>query len=69
MMIHFQATLVHNNMLMKSMKMDRGDYEECITLSFEDVTKGREIGLLKIDCEEFEYDFLIGKDLSRLNSS
>ena len=44
----------------------KGDYEEVITLSFEDVTKNQEIGLLKIDCEGGEYDFLIGKDLSKI---
>lgn len=44
----------------------KGEYEEVITLSFEDVTKGREIGLLKVDCEGAEYDFLIGKDLSKI---
>ena len=44
----------------------KGDYEECITLSFSDITKNREIGLLKVDCEGAEYDFLIGKDLSKI---
>ena len=43
-----------------------GDYEEVITLCFEDVTKNREIGLLKIDCEGAEYDFLIHADLSKI---
>ena len=42
----------------------KGDYEECITLSFSDVTKNQEIGLLKIDCEGAEYDFLIDADLN-----
>ena len=43
-----------------------GDYEECITLSFSDVTKNQEIGLLKIDCEGAEYDFLIDADLNKV---
>jgi FkbM family methyltransferase len=42
----------------------KGDYEECITLSFSDVTNNREIGLLKVDCEGAEYDFLIDADLN-----
>ena len=41
----------------------KGDWEEVITLSFEDISKNQPIGLLKIDCEGAEYDFLIGKDL------
>jgi FkbM family methyltransferase len=44
----------------------KGDYEECITLSFSDVTKNQEIGLLKIDCEGAEYDFLIDADLNKV---
>ena len=44
----------------------QGVWEECITLSFSDVTKNREIGLLKIDCEGGEYDFLIDSDLSKI---
>lgn len=43
-----------------------GDYEECITLSLEDVIKDKEIGLLKIDCEGAEFDFLYNKDLSKI---
>jgi FkbM family methyltransferase len=42
----------------------QGDWEEVITLSFEDITKNQPIGLLKVDCEGAEYDFLMGKDLS-----
>lgn len=44
----------------------QGEYEEVVTLSLEDLQKGREIGLLKIDCEGAEYDFLIDKDLSKI---
>jgi hypothetical protein len=42
----------------------QGDYEECITLSFEDLIRDREVGLLKIDCEGAEFDFLIHDELS-----
>jgi FkbM family methyltransferase len=44
----------------------KGEYEEVITLSFEDLQKGREIGLLKVDCEGAEFDFLYGKDLTNV---
>lgn len=44
----------------------KGEWEEVITLSFEDITKNQTIGLLKVDCEGAEYDFLMGKDLSRI---
>jgi FkbM family methyltransferase len=44
----------------------KGDYEECVTLSFNDVSKNQEIGLLKIDCEGAEYDFLIDADLNKV---
>jgi len=42
----------------------QGEWEECITLSFSDITKNREIGLLKIDCEGAEWDFLMDAELS-----
>jgi FkbM family methyltransferase len=42
----------------------QGEWEECITLSFSDITKNREIGLLKIDCEGAEWDFLMDADLN-----
>jgi len=44
----------------------QGDWEECITLSFSDITKNREIGLLKIDCEGAEWDFLMDAELSKV---
>lgn len=44
----------------------RGEYEECTTISLEDVVKGREVGLMKIDCEGAEYDFLYKKDLTKI---
>lgn len=44
----------------------KGEYEEVSTISFEDVVKGREVGLLKIDCEGAEYDFLMNKELSTI---
>jgi FkbM family methyltransferase len=42
----------------------QGEWEECITLSFKDLIRDREVGLLKIDCEGAEYDFLIHAELS-----
>jgi FkbM family methyltransferase len=44
----------------------KGEWEEVITLCFEDVTRGQEIGLLKVDCEGAEYDFLIDADLNKV---
>lgn len=44
----------------------QGEYEEVITLSLEDVVKDREVGLMKIDCEGAEFDFLYKKDLSKI---
>lgn len=44
----------------------QGDYELVETISFEDLIGNGEIGLLKIDCEGAEYDFLMGKDLSKI---
>jgi FkbM family methyltransferase len=41
----------------------KGDYEEVVSLCLEDIQKGREIGLLKVDCEGAEYDLLMNKDL------
>jgi FkbM family methyltransferase len=43
-----------------------GDYEEVVTISFEDLVKDKEVGLLKIDCEGAEFDFLYNKDLSKV---
>lgn len=44
----------------------QGEWEECVTLSCEDVIRGREVGLMKIDCEGGEYDFLMHKELSTI---
>lgn len=49
----------------------QGEYEEVVTISLEDILdyngiKGKEIGLMKIDCEGAEFDFLYNKDLSRI---
>lgn len=44
----------------------QGEWEDVVTLSFEDITKNQPIGLLKVDCEGGEYDFLMGKDLSKI---
>lgn len=44
----------------------QGDYEEVETISFEDLFGETEIGLLKIDCEGAEYEFLMEKDLSKI---
>ena len=44
----------------------QGDWEEVETISFEDLFGETEIGLLKIDCEGAEWDFLMGKDLSKI---
>lgn len=44
----------------------KGEWEEVITLSFADITKNQTVGLLKVDCEGAEYDFLMGKDLSKI---
>lgn len=43
-----------------------GDYEEVSTISFEDIVGDKEVGLLKIDCEGAEFDFLYKKDLSKI---
>ena len=43
-----------------------GDYEEVETISFEDFIGDKEIGLLKIDCEGAEYEFLMGADVSNI---
>jgi len=42
----------------------QGEYEEVTTISFEDLIGDKEVGLLKIDCEGAEFDFLYKKDLS-----
>lgn len=44
----------------------QGEYEEVVTISFEDLIGDKEIGLLKIDCEGAEFDFLYKKDLSKI---
>lgn len=43
-----------------------GDYEEVQTVSYEVLIGTKEVGLLKIDCEGAEYEFLYGKDLSNI---
>lgn len=43
------------------------DYEEVTTTSLETILKGiDEVGLLKVDIEGAEYDFLLNKDLSKI---
>lgn len=44
----------------------QGDYEEVQTISFEDLFGEDEIGLLKVDCEGAEYEFLYGKDVTKI---
>lgn len=44
----------------------QGDWEEVETISYEDLFDGAEIGLLKIDCEGGEADFLYKKDLTNI---
>lgn len=44
----------------------QGEYEEVVTISFEDLIRDREVGLLKVDCEGAEFDFLIDADLSKV---
>jgi FkbM family methyltransferase len=44
----------------------QGDYEEVETVSFEDLFSDAEVGLLKVDCEGAEYEFLYGKDVSKI---
>ena len=43
-----------------------GDYEEVTTISFDAIRNKRDIGLLKVDCEGAEYDFLMNKDLKNV---
>jgi FkbM family methyltransferase len=44
----------------------QGDYEEVESISLEDLCKDSDVGLLKVDCEGAELDFLMGKDLSNI---
>jgi FkbM family methyltransferase len=47
----------------------KGDFEEVNTISLEDLCEkigGVEIGLLKVDCEGAEYNFLCDKNLSQI---
>jgi len=44
----------------------QGDYEEVESISLEDLCKDSDVGLLKVDCEGAEFDFLMGKDLSNI---
>ena len=45
----------------------QGDYEEVESISFKDLAGDKKVGLLKVDCEGAEYDFLMGVDLSNVN--
>ena len=45
----------------------QGDYEEVESINFDDLTGGKKVEILKVDCEGAEYDFLIGVDLSNVN--
>lgn len=42
----------------------QGDYEEVQTIDYKTLLGDKEIGLLKIDCEGAEFEFLIDADLS-----
>lgn len=42
----------------------QGDWEEVETIDYETLLGGKEVGLLKIDCEGAEYEFLKNADLS-----
>jgi FkbM family methyltransferase len=44
----------------------QGDYEEVETISYEDLFGEDEVGLLKVDCEGAEYEFLYGKDVTKI---
>jgi len=44
----------------------QGDWEEVVSLCYNDLLGGREVGLLKIDCEGAEYDFLMNNELSNI---
>lgn len=45
----------------------QGDYEEVESINFDDLTGGKKVEILKVDCEGAEYDFLMGVDLSNVN--
>ena len=44
----------------------QGEWEEVVSLSYEDLVGNREVGLMKIDCEGAEYDFLLNAELSNV---
>lgn len=44
----------------------QGDYEEVESISFKDLIGEREVGLLKVDCEGSEYEFLMNCDLANI---
>jgi len=44
----------------------KGDYEEVETISFEDLVGDKKVGLLKVDCEGSEYNFLFNKNLKNI---
>ena len=44
----------------------KGEYEEVETISFEDLVGDKKVGLLKVDCEGSEHDFLFNKNLKNI---
>lgn len=44
----------------------QGEYEEVETISFEDLVGDKKVGLLKVDCEGSEHNFLFNKNLKNI---